>query len=58
VIKSGKIMCSRQDKNYASGHRKMSHDSKIIRVLRSIQLELRKSAGTKACLVINRFPGN
>ena len=56
MIKSGNIICSRQDKKYVPGHQKMFHESKTFWVLRSIQSELRKSVGTKACLVINRFP--
>ena len=56
MIKSGNIICSRQDKIYTPGHVKMFHESITFRILRSIQPELNKSARSKAYLVINRLP--
>ena len=55
MIKSGNIICSRQDKIYAPGHVKMSHESITFRILSSFQPKLNKSAGSMAYLVLNRL---
>ena len=56
MIKSGNIICSRQDKIYTPGHGKMFHKAITFRILRSIQPEFNKSVRSEAYLDINRLP--